>query len=295
MFDLVTTEVPVIVTVVVQVPAASEHLNSCRLFLALLFLGPRIMAEHEQHGSLEMLKPLPEEYASPEGVELLYHLLEQLHPSEFQVFGSRSAKHWRNVCRIAYINLDIPGGQKLGQKLQKDRALHLTRMALGPFCPPEKTIKDDTFRAIGITLSLATGFLITPQRAYTCFHRPGHQRFQLSEYGEILLRSCGVVWSWLPTDQKPMMHDEMHSLEAVVVDSAESSLNSFQNLSLVSDESVSSDECLPLTPEEKEFADSCLPDHLGAWSAFFAETEETTDDWSPGQLPNLGQVHFPIY
>jgi hypothetical protein len=165
---------------------------------------------------LESNIPLSCEVQSPEDIECMFRRIQAQHPelaSEFQIFSQSKVHHWRTVCRLACVNTTI----RLGTHLNQERALRLTRTALGKFCPPDKTLKKDAFRAIAIAFSLLARTLVTPKMAFLCFRRGrDNQRFQITEYGNKIL--CAASVSWPPTT---------HEVDLVDIDweSAELSLH----------------------------------------------------------------------
>lgn len=108
---------------------------------------------------------------------------------EFAVQGPKSHA-WRIICRIACIGAN----ERNLPNLKVDRALSLVRRHFRDFCPREKLVRTDAFRAAAVVLSLHLNTTITPKRAFACFARRQHQGYSLTAYGEILLQRAGASW-----------------------------------------------------------------------------------------------------
>jgi len=170
---------------------------------------------------------LPLEVRTPKDMEVVFRRIEAQYPafaSEFRRITLAKVHHWRTVCRIACVNTKV----HLGTHLNQDRALRLTKKALGPsYCPPDLTLRRDAFRAIAIALSLHTRTLVTPERASMCFQRdPFNQRFQVTDYGESLLESAMVTWPPMPAYEVELVDVDWTSiLQPKAPDTADFSLS----------------------------------------------------------------------
>ena len=164
---------------------------------------------------------LPPEVRTPKDMEVVFRRIEARYPalaSEFRRITLAKVHHWRTVCRIACVNTKV----HLGTHLNQERALRLTKKALGPsYCPPDLTLRRDAFRAIAIALSLQTRTLVTPERASMCFQRdPFNQRFQVAEYGQSLLESAGVTWPPMPAYEVELADTDWTSILQSQADAA---------------------------------------------------------------------------
>ena len=180
------------VTQTINLPRAVDILK-----LPHMELGAPTSMDDSNFGSVDLFySDLPDEIHSPVEVENLFLELQKLqfpHPShaaEFDKFAPRKVQQWRTAVRLACVNTQV----KLGSNLKKDRALRLTRAALGPCCPSDAVIQNDACRAMAIALTLLTRKIVTPQRANACFHRPINHGFEMSEYGQRVLDDHNVLW-----------------------------------------------------------------------------------------------------
>lgn len=89
-------------------------------------------------------------------------------------------------------------GVGVSNGLSREECVALVRGLLGRACPDEALLRHRSpvmsYWAVAAALSVLTGVVVTPLRAFGCFERPERRGYELTEYGEGLLGRCGVAW-----------------------------------------------------------------------------------------------------